>query len=282
MPGSGGRPGLAGRARPAPQQSSSAAISQSPFLGSAHPGGTGEGYGVAERGGGAAVTQPTVRPTIFLRGVRSGTCPLFRNHFSAIRAHYAAAEPAAAGQRGRTLSHAPRTYHCPRRGAAAKKLIASFCVAGRLLAQAWLQYRYGVFEEEGVAGNPVHPPHHRAPDGSWRPTTCANLPLVPSANCDPANLSCPFSLKPENDPGLTSSFMAFPELPSVSTSLQWAVLSLLHDLRMFGLQHNASSSSRRRPAVSGWLPPRGEQRGAAWRVARSLKGAAVFSSVFIH
>lgn len=86
---------------------------------------------------------------------------------------------------------------------------------GRLLAQAWLQYRYGVFEEEGVAGSPVHPPHHRAPDGSWRPTTCANLPLVPSANCDPANLSCPFSLTPEDDPGLTSSFMAFPELPSV-------------------------------------------------------------------
>lgn len=86
---------------------------------------------------------------------------------------------------------------------------------GRLLAQAWLQYRYGVFEEEGVAGNPVHPPHHRAPDGSWKPTTCANLPLPPTSTCDPANLSCSFSLTPENDPGLTSSFMAFPGRPSV-------------------------------------------------------------------
>lgn len=103
------------------------------------------------------------------------------------------------------------------------------------MAQAWLQYRYGVFEEEGVAGNPVHPPHHRAPDGSWRPTTCANLPLVPSTNCDPANLSCPFSLTSEDDPGLKSSFMAFPELPSVSTRLRWAVLPLLHVLTVLSL-----------------------------------------------
>lgn len=99
------------------------------------------------------------------------------------------------------------------------------------MAQAWLQYRYGVFEEEGVAGNPVHPPHHRAPDGSWRPTTCANLPLAPSTACDPANLSCPFSLAPEDDPGLTSSFMAFPERPSVSTYfLGGPPLSLLFSL----------------------------------------------------
>lgn len=166
---------------------------------------------------GAAVTQPTVRPPIFRGRVPSGTCPLFRNHFSAIRRHYAAAEPLAVGQRGRTLSHAPAPT-AP--GSVGQKNNCFFlCVAGRLLAQAWLQYRYGVFEEEGMAGNPVHPPHHRAPDGSWKPTTCANLPLAPNSKCDPANLSCAFSLTQEDDPGLTSSFMAFPERPSVSTQL---------------------------------------------------------------
>lgn len=89
-------------------------------------------------------------------------------------------------------------------------------VNSRLLAQEWLQYRYGVFEEAGEVGNPVHPSHYRAPDASWKPNACANVPIVADPGCDPGNLSCPFTLTQEENPGLTSSFMAFPELPTVT------------------------------------------------------------------
>lgn len=85
-----------------------------------------DGAGYEARLRDAAVTQPTVRPTIFHRGVPSGTCPLFRNHFSAIRRHYATAEPLAAGQHGEDAL--PRPSHPQPPAVAAKKLIASFLV----------------------------------------------------------------------------------------------------------------------------------------------------------
>ncbi|XP_042871894.1 calcium-activated chloride channel regulator 3A-1-like [Penaeus japonicus] len=68
-------------------------------------------------------------------------------------------------------------------------------LAGRQLARAWLEYRYGVFEEAGALGSPAHPPHYRAPDGAWKPNVCTNLPAV-AANpaCDPANLTCPLAV----------------------------------------------------------------------------------------
>ncbi|XP_042214205.1 calcium-activated chloride channel regulator 1-like [Homarus americanus] len=87
---------------------------------------------------------------------------------------------------------------------------------GRLVAHEWLQYRYGVFKERGEIGTPVHPPHYRAPDASWKPNTCANVPVVANPSCDPENLSCPIILTQEDNPDLTSSFMAFPEVSSVT------------------------------------------------------------------
>ncbi|KAK8721499.1 hypothetical protein OTU49_012749 [Cherax quadricarinatus] len=89
-------------------------------------------------------------------------------------------------------------------------------ITGRLLAHEWLQYRYGVFHEGGQLGSPVYPPHYRAPDASWKPNTCANVAVVTSPGCDPQDLSCTFTVAQEDNPGLTSSFMAFPELPLVT------------------------------------------------------------------
>ncbi|XP_042891198.1 calcium-activated chloride channel regulator 1-like [Penaeus japonicus] len=112
-------------------------------------------------------------------------------------------------------------------------------LAGRQLARAWLEYRYGVFEEAGALGSPAHPPHYRAPDGAWKPNVCTNLPAV-AANpaCDPANLTCPLHLKKEAEeeeeeaadedgseseeiakrsvPNGVTSFMALPENPAVT------------------------------------------------------------------
>ncbi|XP_066980040.1 calcium-activated chloride channel regulator 1-like [Macrobrachium rosenbergii] len=87
---------------------------------------------------------------------------------------------------------------------------------GRLLAQEWLKYRYGVFEEAGWVVNPVHPSHYRSSDGHWVPNACANVPLRPNPSCYPDNSSCPFKIEVEDSDELTKSFMAFPELPSVT------------------------------------------------------------------
>lgn len=89
-------------------------------------------------------------------------------------------------------------------------------VNGRLLAHEWLQYRYGVFGERGEVGSPVFPPHYRAPDASWRPNTCANVRIAANPSCDPNSLSCSFTPSQEENQGLTSSFMAFPELSTVT------------------------------------------------------------------
>lgn len=91
--------------------------------------------------------------------------------------------------------------------------------SGRLLAHEWLRYRYGVFEEVGQVGSPLHPPHYRASDASWKPNACSNAPLIEKAYetpCDPQDLGCDLSIQQEDNQGLTSSFMAFPEIPSVS------------------------------------------------------------------
>lgn len=91
----------------------------------------------------------------------------------------------------------------------------SSLVNGRLLAHEWFKYRYGVFEEIGQVGNPQHPPHYRAPDGSWKPNACANQHLKESSNCDPGSVGCDLRIEQEDNPTLTSSFMAFPTVHSV-------------------------------------------------------------------
>ncbi|XP_018012882.1 calcium-activated chloride channel regulator 1 [Hyalella azteca] len=91
-------------------------------------------------------------------------------------------------------------------------------VNGRLLAHEWLRYRYGVFEEVGEVGNPFHPPHYRARNAQWKPNACGNRNIVESdsSTCDPKELGCDLDIKQEDNPGLTSSFMAFPRIPSVT------------------------------------------------------------------
>lgn len=94
---------------------------------------------------------------------------------------------------------------------------------GRLLAHEWLRYRYGVFEEVGQVGNPLHPPHYRAPDSTWKPNACSNQPLVTDESCNPGDLGCDLQISQQNNPGLKSSFMAFPEVPSVSTIIIYLI-----------------------------------------------------------
>lgn len=107
---------------------------------------------------------------------------------------------------------------------------------GRQLARAWLEYRYGVFDEAGAQGSAAHPPHYRAPDGAWKPNVCTNLPaVVANPVCDPANLTCPLSLTKEAEeqaaaedageaverakrsvPSGVTSLMGLPDDPAVS------------------------------------------------------------------
>ncbi|XP_037803249.1 calcium-activated chloride channel regulator 3A-1-like [Penaeus monodon] len=109
-------------------------------------------------------------------------------------------------------------------------------LAGRQLARAWLEYRYGVFDEAGAQGSAAHPPHYRAPDGAWKPNVCTNLPaVVANPVCDPANLTCPLSLTKEaeeqaaaedageaverakrNVPSGVTSLMGLPDDPAVT------------------------------------------------------------------
>ncbi|KAF2366642.1 Calcium-activated chloride channel N-terminal [Trinorchestia longiramus] len=88
---------------------------------------------------------------------------------------------------------------------------------GRLLAHEWLRYRYGVFEEVGEVGNPFHPPHYRAPNAEWKPNACGNQNIFESSKstCDPKDLGCDLDVTQEDNPSLTSSFMAFPQIPSI-------------------------------------------------------------------
>ncbi|CAL4188735.1 unnamed protein product, partial [Meganyctiphanes norvegica] len=85
---------------------------------------------------------------------------------------------------------------------------------GRLVGIEWIKYRYGVFSEVGSPGSPVHPPHYRAPDASWMPSACANTLLNTHTDCDPSSLTCTPIIKQEDNIGLTSSVMAFPEITS--------------------------------------------------------------------
>uniref|UniRef100_A0A2P2I9G5 Epithelial chloride channel protein-like n=1 Tax=Hirondellea gigas TaxID=1518452 RepID=A0A2P2I9G5_9CRUS len=86
---------------------------------------------------------------------------------------------------------------------------------GNLLAHEWLRYRYGVFEEAGEVGNMFHPPHYRAHDGTWQVNACGR-DLVDSATCEPQDLGCDVNITQENNPFLKTSFMAFPQMTSVT------------------------------------------------------------------
>ncbi|CAL4125354.1 unnamed protein product [Meganyctiphanes norvegica] len=85
---------------------------------------------------------------------------------------------------------------------------------GRLVGVEWIKYRYGVFSEVGSPGSPVHPPHYRAPDASWTPNTCANTLLNTHTDCDPSSVTCTPTIRQEDNLGLKSSVMAFPQMPS--------------------------------------------------------------------
>ncbi|XP_076052340.1 calcium-activated chloride channel regulator 1-like [Oratosquilla oratoria] len=105
---------------------------------------------------------------------------------------------------------------------------------GRLLAHAWLRYRYGVFEESGSVGNPLHPPHYRHAHGPshdyqsrstahdapplWVPNACSNVPLKEEnpEDCDPGSPMCDFSIAPQDNTDVTSSLLAFPYLSSAT------------------------------------------------------------------
>ncbi|XP_068242203.1 LOW QUALITY PROTEIN: calcium-activated chloride channel regulator 1-like [Palaemon carinicauda] len=87
---------------------------------------------------------------------------------------------------------------------------------GRLLAYEWLKYRYGVFEETGHAHNSRSPSYYRSSDGEWKPTTCANVPSGGRFLLWEQRHFLPFGVRAEEKQGLTKSFMAFPELLTVT------------------------------------------------------------------
>ena len=89
-------------------------------------------------------------------------------------------------------------------------------ITGRLFAEQWLRYRYGVFEETGQVGNVLHPPHYRSADSTFKPTTCSNVPLKEKLMCDPHDVSCQISANAKDNPDLKSSFMAHSEMEHVS------------------------------------------------------------------
>ena len=96
-------------------------------------------------------------------------------------------------------------------------------VGASLVAQ-WAQYRYGVYEERGWAGDPLYPAHylHR---GQVRPTGHTNTPLTgtwrgagnSSAGCDPTDSSQRCQFRPEGpNSGVTCSLNYLPGLSSVT------------------------------------------------------------------
>ncbi|KAF2352326.1 Calcium-activated chloride channel N-terminal [Trinorchestia longiramus] len=87
----------------------------------------------------------------------------------------------------------------------------------RLLLAEWAKFRWGVFEERGIPGDPLYPPQYRDPSTHrWESTVCADGPIhAPGPECDPSRVGCPVSPDHFANTHLTSSLLALPDLPSV-------------------------------------------------------------------
>lgn len=87
----------------------------------------------------------------------------------------------------------------------------------RLLLSEWAKFRWGVFEEKGVPGDPLYPPQYRDPNTHrWEPTACTDGPIhTTGPECDPVRAPCSVSPDPYLNTHLTSSLLALPDLPTV-------------------------------------------------------------------
>lgn len=93
----------------------------------------------------------------------------------------------------------------------------SYAHAARMLLTEWAKFRWGVFDERGHTNDPLYPPTFRDPSThQWAATGCADG-AVKGSTCDPSQPGCSFSPEPYNNNHLSSSLLAFPELPTVST-----------------------------------------------------------------
>nr|XP_045589593.1 calcium-activated chloride channel regulator 4-like [Procambarus clarkii] len=87
--------------------------------------------------------------------------------------------------------------------------------AARLLLAEWAKFRWGVFDERGHAGDPLFPPTYRDPtNAQWTATGCADG-TVKGNTCDPALSGCSFLPDLYTNSHLSTSLLAFPDLPSV-------------------------------------------------------------------
>lgn len=91
----------------------------------------------------------------------------------------------------------------------------SYAHAARMLLTEWAKFRWGVFDERGHTNDPLYPPTFRDPNThQWAATGCADG-AVKGSTCDPSQPGCSFSPEPYNNNHLSSSLLAFPELPTV-------------------------------------------------------------------
>ncbi|XP_042238989.1 calcium-activated chloride channel regulator 4A-like [Homarus americanus] len=85
----------------------------------------------------------------------------------------------------------------------------------RLLLTEWAKFRWGVFDERGHTNDPLYPPTFRDPNThQWAATGCADG-AVKGNTCDPSQPGCSFTPEPYNNNHLSTSLLAFPELPTV-------------------------------------------------------------------
>ena len=94
----------------------------------------------------------------------------------------------------------------------------SHAMVAKLLLAEWAKFRWGVFEERGIPGDPMYPPQYRDPNTHrYEATACTDGPIHPGGpECDPTRTDCPISPDPYANNHLTSSLLSLPQLPSVS------------------------------------------------------------------
>ncbi|KAK8744770.1 hypothetical protein OTU49_000604, partial [Cherax quadricarinatus] len=87
--------------------------------------------------------------------------------------------------------------------------------AARLLLAEWAKFRWGVFDERGHTNDPLFPPTYRDPSThQWAATGCADG-AVKGSTCDSAQSGCSFAPDLYTNSHLSTSLLAFPDLPSV-------------------------------------------------------------------
>ncbi|XP_018015219.1 calcium-activated chloride channel regulator 4A-like [Hyalella azteca] len=91
--------------------------------------------------------------------------------------------------------------------------VANNTYAARDLVKEWAKFRWGVMDEEGHAGDSIHPPGYASYDGSYLPNACVDSPLSFSLSDCSSEQDC--IIDPEINTNQTSSILSVPHLPNV-------------------------------------------------------------------